>query len=389
MRGDRGAAGRQLAERAHVEVAVDRHGHRARDRGGRHDQHVRAAAPGLLAQRVALLDPEPVLLVDHHQPQVAEHHLIVEPDPVIQERVRADHDAGRPGGHVVQGRPARLGPLRPGEQGHPGGMLRAVQFPGPAERAEQLADGAVVLLGQDLGGGEQGRLPAVVDDLEHGPDRHQRLAGAHFALQQAVHGVLPAQRGGDLLARGQLALGQRERQPGVERLEQAAAPRDARGGRQRVLGPPPLGQHGLEHERLVPLQPQPGGLDVRELHRAVDAVPRGQLALQAVAGADLGGQRVVGDVERVQHGPHRLGDLPGRQVLGGRVHRDDLGRVLGGHLGARVRGAEQLAVGVDELALAAVGGHLAGEQAVQPGLHVLLAPRLAEEGEGQRARGRR
>ena len=142
--------------------------------------------------------------------------------------------------------------------------------------------------------------------------------------------------------------------------------------------------HRLEHERLVPLQPELGRLDLGVLHRAVDAVPGRQLALQPVAGADLSGQRVVGDIERVQHGPDGLGDLPGRHLPGGRVHRDDLGRVLGGHLGARVRRAQQLAVGVDELALAAVGGHLAGEQAVQPGFHLPLPPWLPEEGQGQR-----
>ncbi len=167
---------------------------------------MRAAAPGLLAQRVALLDPEPVLLVDHHQAQIIKNDLIVEPYPVIQQGVGADDDPRRPGSHLVQRGPAGPGPLRSREQGHPGGMVRAVQFPGPAERAEQLRYRAVVLLGQHLGRGEQGGLPAVVDDLEHRADRHEGLAGAHFALQQAVHRVLPAQRGGDLLTRGELAL---------------------------------------------------------------------------------------------------------------------------------------------------------------------------------------
>jgi hypothetical protein len=43
--------------------------------------------------------------------------------------------------------------------------LSTVQFPGPAEWPEELADGPVVLLGQDLGGREQGGLAAVVGDL--------------------------------------------------------------------------------------------------------------------------------------------------------------------------------------------------------------------------------
>jgi len=40
-RRDRGTAGGQLGQRRHVEVPEDGHGDRARDRGGRHDEHVR------------------------------------------------------------------------------------------------------------------------------------------------------------------------------------------------------------------------------------------------------------------------------------------------------------------------------------------------------------
>ena len=256
---------------------------------------------------------------------------------------------------------------------------------GPAERAEQLGQRPVVLLGQHLGRREQHRLAAVVHHLEHGPDRDQGLARAHLALQQPVHRVLPAQRGHDFLARGALPAGQLERELGVECIEQPAAVRDAWGGGQRVLGPPPLGQHSLQHERLVPLQPQLGPVDVGPLQWPVDAEQRGRLPRQAIALADRGGQRVVREVQRVQHGADRLGDLPRGQLAGGRVDRDDLRGVLGGQLGAGVGLAEQLAVGVDELPLAAVAGHLAGEQAVQARLELLLPPRLAEERQRQRA----
>ena len=91
---------------------------------------MRAGFPGLRAQGVALLDAEPVLLVDHGQAQISKNDLIVEPYPVIQEGVRADHDPGRPRGHLVQRRPAGLGSLRPGQQGHAGGMVRGVEFAG-------------------------------------------------------------------------------------------------------------------------------------------------------------------------------------------------------------------------------------------------------------------
>ena len=46
---------------------------------------------GLGPQRISLLDPEPVLLVDDDQAEVAELH------PLLQQRVGADHDAGLAG----------------------------------------------------------------------------------------------------------------------------------------------------------------------------------------------------------------------------------------------------------------------------------------------------
>jgi hypothetical protein len=88
VRRDRRSPGRQLGEGGHVEVTEDRHSHGARDRRRGHHEHVRPAVPRLVAQRVPLLDAEPVLLVDDDQPEVGELH------PVLQQRVRADDDAG-------------------------------------------------------------------------------------------------------------------------------------------------------------------------------------------------------------------------------------------------------------------------------------------------------
>ncbi len=88
MRGDRPAAGRQLGKRGDVQVTEDGHGHRARNRRRGHHQHVRPAVAGLLAQRVPLFHAEPVLLVDHHQPEIGEPHLLLE------QRMRADQDPG-------------------------------------------------------------------------------------------------------------------------------------------------------------------------------------------------------------------------------------------------------------------------------------------------------
>ena len=73
---------RQLVELGDVEIAVQRQGQRARDRRRGHDQQVRHHA--LFAQRRPLGDPEAVLLVDDHQPQIGEL------DPLGQKGVGPD-----------------------------------------------------------------------------------------------------------------------------------------------------------------------------------------------------------------------------------------------------------------------------------------------------------
>ncbi|RMS11058.1 hypothetical protein ALP75_204885 [Pseudomonas syringae pv. actinidiae] len=76
---DRRSAGRQFVENRSVQVSVGAHRQRARDGCGGHDQLVRAhqAADALLAQRQTLLNTEPVLLVDDHQCQILELHLVL------------------------------------------------------------------------------------------------------------------------------------------------------------------------------------------------------------------------------------------------------------------------------------------------------------------------
>ena len=72
-------------------------------------------------------------------------------------------------------------------------------------------------------GREQRGLAARVDDLEHRPQRAQRLAGADLALQQPVHRVWRCQVRRDLLADvARWPVGQLVRQAGVEGVEQAA-----------------------------------------------------------------------------------------------------------------------------------------------------------------------
>ena len=61
---DRDPAGRRRSQVRHVEVRVEDLAERPRDRRRGHQQDVRRAAAGLRLERAALLDPEPMLLVD-------------------------------------------------------------------------------------------------------------------------------------------------------------------------------------------------------------------------------------------------------------------------------------------------------------------------------------
>ncbi len=259
-------------------------------------------------------------------------------------------------------------------------MLRGAQLPGLGQRPELISDRPEVLLRQYLGRGEQHGLPPAVDDLQHRPHRDNGLPGADLPLQQPVHRMIERDLVADLRAGQLLAHGQLERQPGVVGVEQPVGHARARRRRVRGGGEPPLRQHRLQQERLVPLQPVPRPPDVGPVDRPVDAAQRVGQAAQAVAFHDRLRHRVL-DVQNVQGDPDRSGDLPGGDLLGGRVDRDHLCGVLGGGPGRVVTHVEQLIVGMSELALAPEGGDLAGEQSVQAGGELPLAPVLPPPGE--------
>ena len=128
------AAARELrAALDDLQVAEDGHRDRARDRGGGHDEHVRGHRFGRRAalgpQGVALLHPEAVLLVDHHQPQVGEDctrssssACVPTTIPALPSAIRRASPGGRPP-------PASRSAARPGWRAR-----RGVELAGPAER---------------------------------------------------------------------------------------------------------------------------------------------------------------------------------------------------------------------------------------------------------------
>ena len=97
MSDDGCSAGRELVENAHVEIAVDGHCCRARDRRSCHDEHIRdEIVRALRSKHCSLLDAEAMLFIDDH------HSEAREIDTILNERMGADHDVDATIGQACQ-----------------------------------------------------------------------------------------------------------------------------------------------------------------------------------------------------------------------------------------------------------------------------------------------
>ena len=124
-----------------------------------------------------------MLLVDDDQAEVGEAHVL------LDEGVGSDDDPRGTAGCVEQRGLASGRRKRAGEQRDPSADVAATQAAGLPEGTEQRLDRPGMLRGEHLGGCKQRGLPARVDDLQHRPQRDDRLAGADLALQQPMHRV--------------------------------------------------------------------------------------------------------------------------------------------------------------------------------------------------------
>ena len=162
--------GRRRHDQAHVAHAAHGHLHGARDGRGRKRQHVHLLAHVL--QLLLVLHAKALLLVYHHQAQVVRVHVRA------QQAVRANEHVHR----AVRKAGERLALLC--------GRHKAAQHPHVQIKGrEALEERLVVLLRKDRGGAQHHHLPAVLAALEGGAQRHLRLAKAHVAAEQPVHGL--------------------------------------------------------------------------------------------------------------------------------------------------------------------------------------------------------
>ena len=116
-------------------------------------------------------DAEALLLINDQQAQVMELHAL------LQQLVGPDEQIDAAPLGRVQNPLLLLGGGIAGED---------LDFDG--EVPEPAAGGGIVLLRQHRGGHQNGGLLAVQHALHHRPEGHLRLAVAHVAAQQAVHG---------------------------------------------------------------------------------------------------------------------------------------------------------------------------------------------------------
>ena len=242
-------------QRGRVEVAVGGQRERARDRRRGHVQDVRRhPLHPLRVERLALLDPEAVLLVDDAEAEAGELHRR------LDQRVGADDQPQLPGREPLQRFLAARRRRRPGQQ-----RERRRLF------GQQLAQGHRVLLGQGLGRRHQHRLEARFQRPQHRVDGDDGLAAAHLAHQQPLHRLARVEVGVDLVERLQLVPGRLERQrldPAPDPLARLAHLRRRPRGPVRALAGR---QDRLVEEELFEPQPLPRRLDLLlglgEVHR--------------------------------------------------------------------------------------------------------------------------
>ena len=233
-----------------------------------------------------------------------------------------------------------------------------------------------MLLGQNLSGGHHGALPAALPGQPGAGGGHRRLARAHVALHQPVHGSPGGHVRRRLVHGTALGAGEGEGQQGQKRRQIPVLHR-------RTGTPVPScaqQRHAAgEKEKLLKNQPPPCNLQGLPALREVD-IPAGELHLgQAVTQTHLLGQQ-LGHLSGA--GVHAPPGQPGQQVVGDArrqgVDRHDAAGEPGGSLPLEHR--------VGHLPLPALPLHLAVEDVALPLAQGVPHIGLVKEGDGHHRR---
>ena len=350
-RGDRLTPLRKFGEHRRVEVAERRHRHRPRDRRRRHHQEVGHEMVATTApQHISLFDAEAVLFVDD------DHAEIEELDLLLEQRVGSHDDARLAGHHVEQRLTFALGLHRAGQQHHTRRAVGGAEFTGSPQIAEHRRDGPKMLRGENFRRREDRALMAVVDDAQHGEQRHEGLAGTDLTLQQPAHRRRVAQVVCDLGDHQLLPIGESERKSLQEAVFQAAGNVRARGCGFGTAREATLREDCLDRERLVEFQSIVRGGDVcigvGDMNGADRLVKRHQTS----AFAFVVGQRVDERLDVVENLTNRRPDVPCLDLAVRGIQRHDRSIERGGDVG-RLRSRAPLFAGDLGLGRVHLGEH--------------------------------
>ena len=166
---NRFTSGRQFIDDRHIQVAIKRHCQCAGNRGCRHHQYM-GRLYILCPQACPLGHTETMLLINHNQTERSKIHRIFNDGMgtyqyMYVSRQQTDKDSFAP-----------LALNRTGQQFHT--YLHSIQ---------QLTDGFIVLVCQNLGRCHHACLKTIIERHQHTHQCDKRLSTSHIPLQQAVH----------------------------------------------------------------------------------------------------------------------------------------------------------------------------------------------------------
>ena len=164
---------RRRADNAHIPRPCQGHVQGTGYRSGTEGEHI--YADGKALDFFLLLDAETLFLIYNQKPQILELHLFL-----VQQGMSADEDIHPSFPGLLQDCLLFLGTAEAVDYIH-----RRAEIPEP------FLKGLIMLLGQHRGRHQHRHLLAPHDSLEGSPDGHLRLAEAHIAAEQPVHGLLP------------------------------------------------------------------------------------------------------------------------------------------------------------------------------------------------------
>ena len=215
-----------------------------------------------------------------------------------------------------------------------------------------------MLAREDFRRRHQRRLPPRFDDLRHGEQGDDRLAGADVALQQPDHPFRAGEVGANFAQRARLRAGELVGQGGLDHCRDAAFA-DVGAALQRLHPRPHHQQRQLVRQQFVigePRRRRPTGIDVARRVRVVHLAQR----LQESGRAEPALGRFVhpfGQSRRARQGALRgPGERAGIKPLGQAVDR------LDGRHARQLFGRHHL-VGMDHLQIAVPDLQLAGDPA--------------------------